>query len=86
MAGTDWFGYFTAVDGNYVDGEGVDFSFNRNQFYSFKYHFKENTIDIYIDDILLSSVDYADGLPETGYFVFECHNEYWVDDFGFEIE
>ena len=86
MAGTDWFGYFAAVGGNYIDGEGVDFRFNKNQFYSFKYHFKEDSIDIYIDDTLLSSVDYIDGLPETGYFVFECHNEYWVNDFGFEIK
>ena len=86
MAGSDWFGYFTSVNGNQVDGAGVDYTFNTDQFYSFRYHLKEDTIDIYLDDVLLNSVDYVDGLPETGYFIFECHNEYWVKDFGYEIE
>ncbi len=86
MAGTDWFGYFTSVNGKNTNGQDVDYNFNQDQYYSFRYHLKEDSIDIYLDDVLLSSVKYPDGLPETGYFVFECHNEYWIIDFGYEIE
>lgn len=64
----------------------VHYTFNKNQYYSFKFHLKEETIDIYIDNTLLTSIEYPEGLPETGYFIFECHNEYWVKDFGFKIE
>ena len=41
--------------------------------------------DIYLDDVILSTVDYTGGLTDTGGFVFKCYNEYWVKDFGFEI-
>ena len=48
LIGTDWFGHFTSVNGNQVDGDGVDYTFNTDQYYSFRYHLKEDTIDRYI--------------------------------------
>lgn len=35
-----------------------------------------------IDGTMTHTVEYPEGLPESGFFVFESHNEFRVKEFG----
>lgn len=76
------FGYFTNIGGDQNDYWPVDEGFTSNRWYTFRYELASDAIQVYLDDILLLTVDYVDGLPNSGYMIFECHNEYWIDNFS----
>lgn len=85
MPNADDFSYFTTVNAVQTNAVINDTGLNIDQWYSFQIHMKLESVDVYVDETLVGSFTYPAGMSEKGIFVFECHNEYWVDDFGFEI-
>ncbi|MDC7227428.1 MAG: hypothetical protein PQJ61_11755 [Spirochaetales bacterium] len=85
MAGPSTLSYFVSVDGETESYDIKDMVFNEDTAYEFEFKFKPMAIYIYVDESFVNVIDYPEGLPLSGDFIFECHNEYWVDNFGYEI-
>lgn len=80
MTGNNWFGYFTSVRGEQIDIELSEINFLPGTAYIFEYHLEPDEIKIYLNDKKIHQVEYRDDLPEKGSLMFECHNEYWIDN------
>ena len=57
------------------------FTFSTDQYYTFRYHLKSDVIDVYLNNILFSSVNYTNELPDPCVLFFESHNEFLIKDF-----
>ena len=62
------------------------FTFSTDQYYTFRYHLKSDVIDVYLNNILFSSVNYTNELPDPCILFFESHNEFWIKDFKVYID
>jgi len=78
--------YFTVIDGTELDRHLADMTINQDQWYELKFVLKPMWTEVYLDNVRAGYAESPDGLPEQGYFIFECHNEYWIDDFSYVPE
>ena len=87
MAASDWFGYFAMVNGEEFPELGGAESlpgveFDTDRWYAFRFVLRDSALDIHIDGTMTHTVEYPEGLPDSGFFVFESHNEFRVKEFG----
>jgi len=58
-------------------------SFTPGTWYELRFFLSSTHLTIYLNGSYYKEIPIPRGLRETGSFVFECHNEYWVDEFGY---
>ena len=52
----------------------------RMQWHDVEVFLQESWLEVGVDGIPLAQSFYLDSRLQKGYLVFECHQEYWIDD------
>lgn len=77
---------FAVVNGNFkreLLSQDTTDDIRTGKWYDLRFLLEDRNLSIFVDDNHYASIPIPAGLATSGNFVFECHNEYWVDDFGY---
>ena len=80
MIGENGIGTFTNLNGNHVSDSWLKKNFSINKWYDVSVSIQDYDLKLFIDGNLAIEKELNNKLPVKGYLIFECHQEYWIDD------